>query len=371
MSDHARTDLAQTEDSLRRALARDAERVSPPERLGAILREAHRPPVATLVDEALRDAPPARHTWLAAGAAAAAVVVAVAVGAAVTDRDRPTTPGATGSSTAPATGASASGPGTSSAAPTTGHGTTTSGTVALPVYYVGHTAGNDGADALLREFVPTTLGGADGPAARVQRAVDLALAAEGTSYAAIGPGQVTSSVNEVSSAGVELTLTSDTGSITLTPTQEAAITYTAQAAAATGAGAITGNLPVTIDLNPHTFGPLGRVGPFVRSSFGTSVLAPIWVDAPYRGQVYPAGQAIRVTGLASVFEAQFAWEVRRGDAVVASGSARAAEAAPARTAYAFTVDRLPAGDYTLRLFEPSAKGDGTLSAEVSTTFAVR
>ncbi|MEO7070577.1 MAG: Gmad2 immunoglobulin-like domain-containing protein [Nostocoides sp.] len=370
MNDHTQGDFTDTEDALRHALAHDAGQVTPPERLGAILRDAQQPPVATLVDEPFRQAPRARLTWLAAGAAAAAVVAAVAIGVAVADRNGTALPGGTGSSTAPtgpATGTatgSSSGPSTRVSGTTTGTSTGNGAVVALPVYYLGTKAGGSSPAALVREFVPVDLQGVDTPSTRVNRALNRALAPTGTPYASTGPGVVTASVGAVSSSGIDITLSSDTGKITLTSIQEAAVTYTAQAAAALG------DVPVTIDLNPHRFGPLVRAGTFTRKDFAASVLAPIWIDSPHRGQTFPAGRAITVTGLASVFEARFGWEVRQGSTVVSSGSTMAAAGAPARGAYTISVAALPVGTYTLRLFEESAKGDGTLAAEVTMTLSV-
>lgn len=372
MTDHTRDDLAELEEALQGALAHDAGRVAPPERLGAILRDAHQPPILSVLDEPLRESRPARRTWLAAGAAAAAVVAAVSVAVAVADRGGTALPGATGTSTAPTgstTGSSATGPTSGPTTPATGTGISSApgdrAMVALPVYYIGTRAGGTSSAALVREFVPTDLGGTDTPSTRVAAALDRALSPSGTAFAAVGPGRVTAAVTSVAQAGIDVTLSSDTGNITPTVIQEAAITYTAQAAAALG------DVPVTINLNPHTFGPLGGVGPFTRSSFPDSVLAPIWVDAPYRGQEYSSGRAITVSGIASVFEAQFGWQVLRGSDIVAQGTAHAAGAAPARTAYTFSISGLPSGSYTLRVFEPSARGDGSLAAETTTTFTIR
>lgn len=372
MSDDVnREELTGTEDALRRALAMEADKIRPPDRLGAILRDAHEPRAMGIVDEPFRDPPPARRTWLVASAAAAAVVAAVAVGVSVADRGGTALPGATGTSTAP-TGSASTPPGTGQTSePTTpatgssiGSATGDRAIVALPVYYIGTRAGATSLAALVREFVPADLGGTDTQSTRVAAALNRALAPSAPPYAAVGPGLVTAAVTSVSPAGIEVTLSSDTGNITPTTIQEAAITYTAQAAAAVG------DVPVTITLNPHTFGPLGRVGPFTRTSFPGSALAPIWVDAPFRGEALPAGQPVTVTGLASVFEAQFSWQVLRGSVVVASGRARAATAAPTRSAFTIPVGPLPAGSYTLRLLDPSPKGDGSLAAEVTSTFTV-
>ncbi len=370
--DMVRDDLADTEQALRRALAADAARVHPPDRLGAILREAHEPRRTGVDEEPFGDPPSVRRTWLAASAAAAAVVAAVAVGAVVADRGGPPRPGSLATGTTPtapvpatsATGGTTGTTGTTAPTPSTA-GPTALGTVALPVYYVGRRAGQASAAALVREFVPVRLGSSDTPVVRIEQALDRCLApAPGTPYAAVGPGRVSATVSSSSASGIEVLLSSDTGAVVLTPVQEAALTYTAQAAAGRG------DVPVTIDLDPHAFGPPKRVGPFTRADFGDAVLAPIWVDAPFRGQVLPVGRPVTVTGLASVFEAQFSWEVRNGSVVVASGPARASAAAPTRSAFTISVGPLPAGSYTLRLVEPSPAGDGSLAAEVSTTFTV-
>jgi Immunoglobulin-like domain of bacterial spore germination/Sporulation and spore germination len=89
-----------------------------------------------------------------------------------------------------------------------------------------------------------------------------------------------------------------------------------------------------------TGAPIARADPL-----GIRVL--VGIDDPAEGATAPS--PLRVTGEAAVFEATLHWEVRRGGAVVRSGTASTAEGqtfAP----YSFSVP-LPPGDYEIRVAE--------------------
>ena len=100
-------------------------------------------------------------------------------------------------------------------------------------------------------------------------------------------------------------------------------------------------------------------------------VAPIWVDDPARGAVVRAGYPLKVSGLASTFEANVEWEVLRDGTRVDVGSTTASAAAPARGAYQFTTTKpLGAGAYVLRVFASSAK-DGAAVAEQTVPITAR
>lgn len=94
----------------------------------------------------------------------------------------------------------------------------------------------------------------------------------------------------------------------------------------------------------------------------------IWVLTPTQGEKVRA--PVTLTGLASVFEANLLWEVRRDGEVVESGYATAESAAPARADWSVTLELEP-GTYEFRAYSASEAGDGTLVGEDTKTFTVR
>ncbi len=83
----------------------------------------------------------------------------------------------------------------------------------------------------------------------------------------------------------------------------------------------------------------------------------VWLTSPVQAAI--TSSPFTVEGIASTFEATVAWEVHQDTAtgkVVASGSATAAEAGPARAAWKVKVT-LPAGTYVVRAYAPDESGD--------------
>ncbi|TDO69310.1 sporulation and spore germination protein [Kribbella sp. VKM Ac-2571] len=116
------------------------------------------------------------------------------------------------------------------------------------------------------------------------------------------------------------------------------------------------------------FGQVDTSQPMSRAQ-ATEVQAFIWVTAPDDNTVVTT--PVKVTGIASVFEAQVNWRIVsvKTRAVVAQGAANTSEAykfAP----FAFSVTKLPPGTYTLEVFEISA-GDGTITSTDSKSIVVR
>jgi hypothetical protein len=116
------------------------------------------------------------------------------------------------------------------------------------------------------------------------------------------------------------------------------------------------------------FGHVDTSQPLTRAQ-AADVQAFIWVTAPDDGAVVTA--PLKVTGIASVFEAQLNWQVvsAKTREVVAKGAANTTEAYKF-TPFAFTVAKLPPGQYTLEVFEISA-ADGTTTSTDSKTLVVK
>jgi hypothetical protein len=148
------------------------------------------------------------------------------------------------------------------------------------------------------------------------------------------------------------------------------LVWTAQAAVQRG------NLPVRITVRgepARLFGSVATDGTFARPAADRLYedLAPIWVTEPGRDATVPAGTPVTVKGLAIVFEAHLNWELRRGATKVDSGFTTASVGAPAQGTYEVELGRLPAGQYTVRVFAPSMEGGDRVAAEDSVSFSVR
>jgi len=100
-------------------------------------------------------------------------------------------------------------------------------------------------------------------------------------------------------------------------------------------------------------------------------LAPIWVDTPSRRQVLPAGAPVVVKGQACTFEAGYQWELKRGTAIAKKGFGTVpAGACPVRGEYSIDLGKLPAGNYSIRVFASSAE-DGSVHAQKVVSFSVK
>jgi hypothetical protein len=85
------------------------------------------------------------------------------------------------------------------------------------------------------------------------------------------------------------------------------------------------------------------------------VQALTWVISPAEGATVPS--TFRVEGIASAFEGNVVWQLLRGSAVVDEGFTTTAEG-QTFSPYSFTVGDVPAGDYTLRVYQTSPE-DGS------------
>ena len=389
--------LRETEASLRRSLGAEAGRIEPDDRLASILTEAH---VETVGHGTRR--------WLAPAAAAAAALLlagtvwavnrptgttpvggpTVATVATGTSSVSPTTPGTTPATTTgtspPPSSAPTAGPapttvtvgptGPPTAAPTTGTAPPVTTTVTVPVYYLGPVVAGSERLRLFREFVPTAVPAPVTPGGKALAALRLALGSTGaaatTGYAspwiAADPRSVTVGDGRITVALSRGLSTTPAGGAELAIQQ---IVWTVQAAVGQGA------LPVRITVPGD-----GELAPGLSSTRTwnrptdpvevASILAPVWVDEPFRGEVVTAGRPLTVKGVASTFEATVEWELLRDGAVVDEGFTTATIGAPGRGTYSFETEALTPGAHVLRVFESSAK-DGSVAAEQRVPFTAR
>lgn len=107
------------------------------------------------------------------------------------------------------------------------------------------------------------------------------------------------------------------------------------------------------------FGQVDTDQPLDRAQ-AADVQAFIWVTAPDDDAVVTS--PLKVSGVASVFEAQLNWRIisDKTQAIVSKGTANTSEAYKF-TPFAFSVAKLPPGTYTLEVFEVSA-ADGRMTS---------
>lgn len=379
--------LRPVEDRLRRALDDEARAIAPADRLGAILADANAPRAGASA------AGRRGRRWLVPAAAAAAALLvagtawvvsrpgtptsppvastptAAATATAGRSSDTPSTGPSTGPSTAPssvptqtATGPTApasSGPSAFSGTATTVPPATT--TAVLPVYYLGPVVAGSDRVGLFREFVPGTVAAPATPESKALGALRLATGTvpAGSGYLAAWAGVT---VESVAVGGDVITVRLSSGTTDTSGLAAEQLAWTVQAA-------LGQSLPVRFELADG--GSLVAPGHPVSSTVTRPTdpqavleqVAPIWVDEPRRGAVVAAGAALRVSGVASVFEANVEWELLRGGARVDSGFTTASEAAPARGTYAFRTQAVPAGDYVLRVFATSAESGAAIAEQ--------
>jgi hypothetical protein len=136
------------------------------------------------------------------------------------------------------------------------------------------------------------------------------------------------------------------------------LVYTVQGALGDAAGT---RIQVTEQGRPSSklFGHVDTSQPLSRAP-AADVQAFIWVTTPANGAVVTT--PLKVTGTASVFEAQLNWRIvsTRTQETVAKGAANTTEAYKF-TPFAFNVAALPAGSYILEVFEISA-ADGRMTS---------
>ena len=100
--------------------------------------------------------------------------------------------------------------------------------------------------------------------------------------------------------------------------------------------------------------------------FSYDVLASVGIDQLDRSDVT---SPVVVTGMACTFEANVSWELVQNKKTIDSGATTAALACPDRSAWKIELGELPAGKYTIRVFDLSAE-DGSVVSEDDKDFTV-
>ena len=362
------------ERQLRTALAEDARRLDPGNRLDAILHEAHEAGPVTATGGS---GGPRR--WLVPVAAAAAVA-AIITGVWWSNQqpEEPAPPATTGPSlTSPPSSPSATTPSQTATSSTTSEPVQTRST-ALPVYFVGPQGDAKPTYRLFREFLrrdlPETASAADLAKAALEEALDAQRFSNTDGYLQPWSGQRILSVRQTPQLiTVDLENAGNPQAAVTPEVRRLAVqqlVWTAQAAVQAG------NVPVRFTVQggqAQLFGSISTDQTFTRppSDQLYEDIAAIWVTSPGRDEVLPAGKPVVVKGSAIVFEANVTWELRRGSTRVKSGHATATVGAPMQGTWSIDLGTLSAGTYSLRVFELSAENGTTVQAEVTRTFTVR
>ena len=378
------------ERELRLSLDQEAARITPTDRLDSILHEAHTAgPLTATGRTGLR-------RWLAP-VAAAAVVAAIAGGVLLSNQDPAVTPGPPAgspsatvpSATLPSPSGTASAPSATdqpttapstgsdpSATPSTASPSGAVAPVALPVYFVGPIGDTKPTYKLFREFIRSELPTDATPADKAKAALALAMNAQ--------PYSNTDGYLQPWSGQRIVDVTVTTGLITVTlanaGSEDAVVgeenkRLAVQELVWTAQAAVQQTFPVRFEIadgSTTLFGSISTDQSFNRPPTNESWkdLAPIWVTSPGRDQVVPSASPITVRGEATVFEATVQWELERGTQPVTKGNTMATVGAPGRGQYSISLGSLPPGDYTVRVYEASAK-DGSVAAEDSVSFTVK
>ncbi|WP_028785352.1 Gmad2 immunoglobulin-like domain-containing protein [Terracoccus sp. 273MFTsu3.1] len=366
--------LRPVEDRVRRALDAEARSITPTDRLGAILADAHASDESSW-GSGSGLAGSRRHRWLVPAVAAAAAVLVAGTVWAVNRPSAPTppvagTPTAVATSTARATSPTSSG--APSSVPTQTAQTPTSPattavpppattTASVPVYYLGPVVAGSDQLRLFREFVSTSIPAPATGEGKALAALRLATAAppEGSSYASAWSGVTVESVS-IGPGAITVRLSSGTTSTDSLAAEQ--LGWTAQAAAGLARPVRFELADGGAEVSPGH--PVSSV--FTRPTDPMAVLdqvAPVWVDEPARGSAVSAGNRLTVKGVASTFEATVEWELLRDGQRVDRGFTTASAGAPDRGTYRFTTKAsLTPGAYVVRVFASSAK-DGSPIAE--------
>ncbi|TDD22415.1 hypothetical protein E1218_19370 [Kribbella turkmenica] len=365
------------DDLMRRALAEEADRVEPADALPEIRARVRG-----------RRRPPTRRPWiLTAGAAAIGTAAAIGAFTVLDDNAKnagddqvaggpDTTTSVTGAplSSAPATATepsaaptapAATSPGATLAPPERGKPEQVVKSAVVPVYWLGNRVGTNraGEVRLYRTWakvqgrpateavqILTTKEPGDPDYYSVWRGARL-------NSVTRSPGLITVDFKQLPQARL------DAAEATVAVQQ---LVYTVQGALS----ADTERVQITEQGRTGTklFGQIDSSSPLARAK-SNDVQALIWITSPEEGTSVPT--PVKVTGYGSAFEAHLNWrilDVKTGH-VVAEGPTRTAEAYKF-TPFAFVVDKLPPGYYTVEVFESSAR-DGRATSTDSKSFMVR
>ena len=355
------------ERQLRESLRRDAERITPRDRRAEIM---------AMANDDTRIAEPKRR-WLIPVAAAASVALiggAIALGVSNAGEGLQTPPAAT-SPTTPSSSVKGpvANPSTSASAATT--------QMALPAYFVGATSGAGDRFGLYREFVRTALPVGSTPGQKAKAAVEVAMNAQPfTNYEPYIQPWSGTSVQDVTITPSLITITlKGSGASGFTPEQTRLavqeLVWTAQAAI--GKGTIPVKFVLT-DGSAKLFGTYSTAQTYNRPAKELQYqdLAPIWIIAPERDQVFKAGEAVVATGESCAFEATTQWALTTSSPpaslpAVRSGTTTASSGCPVRGTWKVDLGVLAGGDYTFRMYEVSMEGGNGIIAETSKPFTVK
>ena len=346
------------ERQLRESLRRHAERITPRERRTEIL---------AMVHEQTETSEP-RRRWLipVAAAASVALIGAIAWGVANTGTQQ-VAPAGTPTASTTATSST-----TATATPNAPAATTH---VALPAYFVGASSGAGDTFGLYREFVRTAVPAGATPAQKAKAAVAVAMNAQPFTNVEpyVQPWSGTT-VKDLKLTPNLITITlSGPGASGFTPAQTKLavqeLVWTAQAAI--GQGTIPVKF-VVADGSPKLFGTYATNKTFNRPTKEQQYedLAPIWILSPERDKVFAAGAPVVANGESCAFEGTTQWELKKGGAVVKSGSTMASSGCPIRGTWQVDLGNLAPGSYMFRMFEVSMKEGQSLVAETSKPFTV-
>jgi len=349
------------ERRLSQALHREAERITPRDRRTEILAMA-RDGKQTVNSGRRRLIP-------VAAAASVALIGAVIWGVSGSGGSQQAAPAVTRASATTATPTTQPSPGAKGSVA----GATTQ--IALPAYFVGANSAAGDRFGLYREFVRAAVPVGVTPAQKAKAAVAVAMNAKPfTNYEPyLQPWSATSVTNLTKTPSVITITLSGPGANGFTPSQtELAVqqlVWTAQAAF--GQGTIPVKF-VVADGSAKLFGTYPTAQTYNRPepSMQFEVLAPIWITAPLRDQVFPTGASVVATGQSCAFEGTTAWQLKKSGTAVRSGSTMASSGCPTRGTWQVKLGVLPAGKYSFRMFEVSMK-DGKVVAETSKPFVVR
>ncbi len=351
------------DDLVRRALAREADKVQPnPYGLERIRSRLH--------------APARRRSWLLP-TAAAVLGTAAAVGAfaVLTNGSEPTgegpataeSTGTTAPTTVPTTAPQSSAP-ESTGVQTSRTPQTRSAAKTVPVYWLGDTVGNPAAGVRLYR---TFLGVTGDPVLGAVRAMT-----EGQSgdpdYSSGWTGAQVASV-DVSSTAIAVDFSRPPakglgGQVAQVAAQE--LVYTVQGAVSITGGA-QADAPVVVTVNgkpADLWGSVDTSKPIARAP-ANDVQAFIWITAPAEGAT--VSSPVEVSGVANTFEATVNWRVRDAatKAVVHEGHTQATAGTGTFGTFTFSV-MLPAGRYVVECLEFSA-ADGHETNTDTKTVTVR
>ena len=359
------------EQRLRRALRDDASQITPTDRWDRI---------HAMSEQQQDHEAGVRPRWLAPVAAAAAVAL-IAGGAFALTRGggHPSSgPAASG----PTTTAAMTSPGSTAAATTTARPSGPSQAVApatvavtLPAYFVGPNGGNGDRWGLYREFLKGQVRTGAGDADRAKAALKLAMNAQpfsntdgylqpwsGTTVTAVSvtPSQILVTLSNKGASGF-------TKEQTRLAVQE--LVWTAQAAV----GASTPVRFAIADGSTSMFGTWPTSKAYDRPPADQTFedLATLWITAPGRDAVLPAGSAVVVKGQSCSFEGASQWQLKKGSAVVRSGHTQATSGCPTRGTWAVNLGPLAAGQYTFRAYERDMQSGTTTVGDTSRTFSVK